>query len=378
MKIVHISHHYWPVIGGIENVVKALAEDMARLGHEVHVITSRYGAGDRPREEVINGVYVHRVKSIRFRYPDLTYPIEIPRNILRDADIVHGHSQNSLFTVRVVEEAKRLGAKTVMHFMAVNALRDHPNALIRLLGPYYSRLTIERAIKSSDIRLTKSLRDREILRSIYGIDTEYVPDGINEDLLKKPNLAEEFRRKYHIQDPFIVYVGRLHRLKGIDVLIRALALIKDEEPDLRAVIIGPGDRRPYVRLASKLGVRDRIVFTGFVDEDTKIGGIDASIALVLPSICDYVEVFSLVITEAWARGKPVIASAVGEIPFRVRNMVSGLLVPSRDPKALAQAILLLSRDEKLRQRLGEEGRSSVITWSHVVGKLLEVYKREQP
>jgi len=161
MRIVHVIHHYWPFIGGIENVVKALAEGMVKLGHEVHVVASRYGAEGRPREEVVNGVHVHRVRSVRLGYPDLTYPLEYPINLLKSADVVHGHSQNSLFTVKMIEKAKELGVKTVMHFMAVDALSDHPNALVRLLGPLYGRWTVLRAIRSSDVRLVKSLRDKE-------------------------------------------------------------------------------------------------------------------------------------------------------------------------------------------------------------------------
>jgi hypothetical protein len=57
-------------------VVKALAEGMAKLGHEVHVITSTYSAEGRPREEAVNGVHVHRIRSVRIGYPDLTYPLE--------------------------------------------------------------------------------------------------------------------------------------------------------------------------------------------------------------------------------------------------------------------------------------------------------------
>jgi len=64
MKIVHIHHHYWPVIGGLENVVKALAEGMAKLGHEVHVITSNHGTTNKTGEEEINGVHVHRIRSM--------------------------------------------------------------------------------------------------------------------------------------------------------------------------------------------------------------------------------------------------------------------------------------------------------------------------
>jgi glycosyltransferase involved in cell wall biosynthesis len=372
MRIVHIHHHYWPVVGGIENVVKALAEGMVKLGHEVHVVASRYGAEGRPREEVVNGVHVHRVGSVRLGYPDLTYPLEYPIDLLKSADIVHGHSQNSLFTVKMIEKAKELGVKTVTHFMAVDALSDHPNSLVRLLGPLYGRWTVLRAIRGSDVRLVKSLRDREMLKSRYGIDAVYVPDGVDEGLLNMPNKAEEFKARYSINEPFMVYVGRLHRLKGIDVLIRAISIATKEEP-ITAVIIGPGDQRPYRELANRLGVGRNVVFTGFVSEEVKISALDASTALVLPSISNYVEAFSLAITEAWARGKPVVASTVGEVPYRVRHMVNGLLVPPRNPNALADAILQLIRDRKLGERLGAEGRERVTTWGKVIDELLKLY-----
>jgi len=127
VKIVHVHHHYWPVIGGLENAVRALAEGMAKLGHEVHVVASSYSGG-KPKEEM-NGVRVHRVKSARLHYPDLTYPLSYPLEALEGADVVHGHSQNSLFTVKVVEKAKRLGVKTVvktvMYFMRTHSFPRH-------------------------------------------------------------------------------------------------------------------------------------------------------------------------------------------------------------------------------------------------------------
>jgi len=372
MRIVHIIHHYWPFVGGLENVVKALAEGMARLGHEVHVVASTYGAEGRPREETVNGVHVHRVRSVRLGYPDLTYPLEYPTHLLKSADVVHGHSQNSLFTVKMIEKAKELGARTAMHFMAVDALGDHPNPLVRMLGPLYGRKAVLRAIRSSDIKFVKSLRDKEMLKSRYGIDAAYVPDGVDERLLTAPNKAEEFKAQYNIDGPFVVYVGRLHRLKGINVLIKAISMAARVEP-ITAVIIGPGDQRPYRKLADRLGVGRNVVFTGFVSEEVKIGALDASTALVLPSVSNYVEAFSLAITEAWARGKPVAASAVGEVPHRVRHMVNGVLVPPRNPKALADAMLQLTRDRELGEKLGAEGRKGVTTWNKVIEELLKLY-----
>mgnify|MGYP001770757593 CR=1 FL=1 len=377
MKIIHVIHSYWPVVGGIENAVKSLAEEQAKLGHEVHVVASAYGTGDRPREEVVNRVNIHRIKAVRLMgYPDLTLPLEYP-NILKDADIVHGHSQNSLFTVKMLEYARKHGVKTAIYFMAIDALDDHPNPIIRLIGPIYARKNLYKAIETTDIKLAKSIRDVKMLREKYHVDdVYYVPDGVSDYIINAPNMAEEFRGRYGINGPFVVYVGRLHPMKGIHVLIKAMAHVVREVKDAKAVIVGPGDQKPYRQLANKLGLNNAVVFLGYVDEDAKIGAIDASTALVLPSISNYVEVFSIVTSEAWARQKPVIASAVGELPYRIRHMENGILVPPKDPKALANAITTLLNDKELAKKVGARGREEVKTWSEIAKQINELYIRE--
>ena len=82
----------------------------------------------------------------------------------------------------------------------------------------------------------------------------------------------------------------------------------------------------------------------------------------------------MIISEAWARSKPIIATRVGGIPYRVKHMVNGLLVPPKDPKALAEALMTLLQNKELVTRLGAEGRKEIITWSEVATKMLNVYK----
>lgn len=375
MKIVYVHHHYWPVVGGLENVAKALAESMARLNNEVHIVTSFYGAEGKPKEEVINGVYVHRVKSFRPIYPDLTYPLEVPMEILKDADIVHGHSQNSLFTVKMIEKAKDLGTKTAMHFMAVDALNDHPNPLIRSLGPFYAKRVLKKAIALSDIKLVRSLRDQELLSKRYGVEAIFIPDGVPQSLISHKYSGDEFRRHYGIDGEYILYVGRLHPLKGLEVLINSMYYVLKNSIDLKLVVIGPGDAEPYKELAQRFGIERSVLFLGFVDEETKIGAIDGSVATVIPSICDYVEVYPMIISEAWARSKPVIATRVGGIPYRVKHMINGLLVSPKDPKALAEAIMTLMHDKELGVKLGSEGRKSILTWEEIAVKNMDAYHR---
>jgi glycosyltransferase involved in cell wall biosynthesis len=376
MKIVHISTHYYPLTGGLERVVQSLAEELARMGHEVHIITSRFGAENRPKEEVINGVYVHRVKALRFHFPDITYPLDYVEKVLRDADIVHGHTQNSLFVVKLVERAKDLGIKTAMYFMAVDALNDHPNLLVRLIGPHYGRWILLRAIKSSDVELVRSYRDREILRSRYNVDALYMPDGVPDYYFTAEKAdSEDFWKKFGVkQEKIFLFIGRMHKLKGPHILVKALKYVKE---DIAVVFIGPdgGYLKKTLDLAERIGVKDRVYMLGYVEEETKMKALDSAAALILPSIADYVEVYPMVISEAWAREKPVIASKVGGVPYRVKQDVNGVLVDPSDPKMLAEAMMKVAHDDKLAREMGRNGRKDVFSWKEIAMKSIQLYEQ---
>jgi glycosyltransferase involved in cell wall biosynthesis len=82
----------------------------------------------------------------------------------------------------------------------------------------------------------------------------------------------------------------------------------------------------------------------------------------------------MIISEAWARSKAVIATRVGGIPYRVKHMENGLLVPPKDPKALAEAIIMLLQNKELAIKLGVEGRKEIMTWREIAMKMLSVYE----
>jgi glycosyltransferase involved in cell wall biosynthesis len=378
MRITHVCHHYYPVLGGLERVVQGLAEEQAKLGHEAHVITSYCMAKNRPVEEELNKVYIHRVKAWRLHYPDLTIPQDFDEELLRETDVVHVHGQNSLFNMVIAKKAKSLGARIAVHFMAVNAFQDHPSILVSTIGSMYGKKMVKDALKVADLKLVKSFRDMEILRNEFGVNTDdlyYVPDGVDEGLLTIQSLEGEFREKYNLHDDIILFIGRLHPLKGIEVLLRAIPYVIKEKRQVRFVFIGPGNPQHYVKVANELKIGDKILFLGLVDERTKIGGIDSSVCLVLPSVCDYVEVYPMVISEAWARGKPIIASNVGGVPYRVKNLMNGILVPPRGPKTLAEAILKLLEDKTLATRLSLACKKELETWNKVASTLVNLYRR---
>jgi glycosyltransferase involved in cell wall biosynthesis len=374
MRIAHVVHSYFPRIGGIERVVQYLAEEQAKLGHRVTVITSNVDLADSSKEERINGINVIRLRSRKLLYNDLIIPLEEPP--IEDVDIVHAYSQNSLFSIIIGDRAKKMGCKVAFQFLAVDALSDHPNPIMRYLGSLYSKRCTLKALKFSDLKFVMGFRDRHILKSRYRADHIYIlPDGVSQQYFTIPRSdAEEFREKFKIrQEKFFLFIGRIHKLKGPHIIIKAL---KNVGKDVAAVFIGPDDGylRECLRLASVLGVRNRIYMLGYVDERTKIAAIDSAIAVISPSLCNYVEVFPISIWEAWARSKPVIASKVGDIPYRIKHSVNGLLFNPSDHIQLSNLMSILLNNRRFADNLGKKGKRYILTWDKIALKALRLYE----
>ncbi len=160
------------------------------------------------------------------------------------------------------------------------------------------------------------------------------------------------------EGPLLGFVGSLFREKGLLDLVRALPAVAAEVPSVRLVLVGrgPEDYTALLRAeASRLGVADRLVFTGPREDVAPL--LPAFDVLVLPSRDDG---FSLAVAEAMAAGVPVVATRVGGVPECVEEGRTGLLVPPRRPPALAAALASLLRDPSRRRAMGEAARARVI------------------
>jgi len=184
----------------------------------------------------------------------------------------------------------------------------------------------------------------------------------------------------------ILFVGRIEPLKGIDTLLRAMALVIQRHPDwaphLCVSIIGgdpaQGEQGEHAemarlqRLRTELGIGDLVTFAGKKDQDSLQYYYSAAEMVVMPS---HYESFGMVALEAMACGTPVIASEVGGLAFVVRDGVTGFHVPDRDPEALADKIELLLSDNVLRLLLGRRAScwAESYGWSAIADRLLEVF-----
>jgi D-inositol-3-phosphate glycosyltransferase len=184
----------------------------------------------------------------------------------------------------------------------------------------------------------------------------------------------------------LLFVGRIEPLKGIDTLLRAMALLVEERPawwgDICLAIIG-GDRRETPdqwstemkrlrRLQGELGIGDLVTFQGSQDQRKLPVFYSASDAVIVPS---HYESFGMVALEAMACGTPVIASNVGGLRYTIRDGETGLLVPREDPPALAEKIALLLDDEALRLKLGQQATQTAqrYSWSTIAHEIRALY-----
>jgi glycosyltransferase involved in cell wall biosynthesis len=153
----------------------------------------------------------------------------------------------------------------------------------------------------------------------------------------------------------LIFVGRLVPIKGLRVLMEAFAAARENVPGLRLTLVGDGaDRAHLEALAAPYG--EDVRFTGYLDQDGVAETLREADALVLPSFAEGVPV---VLMEAMASGKPVIATQVGGVSELVEDGVAGFVVPPGDPQSLTDAITALA-DPEARARMGQAGRAKVL------------------
>ena len=247
------------------------------------------------------------------------------------------------------------------------------------------RLQLEGEIsRCADLLVVSTLSEAEDLVAAYGIPrdkTEVIAPGVDLDMFR-PREAESSRRLIGYPDHRIVlFVGRLERLKGVDIVLEAFAAEVEGRPDLRLLVLGEDSRHSgesekarLKDLAQKLGIEARVDFVGPVAHHELPYFYSAATACLMPS---YSESFGLVALEAQACGCPVIASNVAGLASVVRDGVSGFLVDGDEPDRYAQALGRLLDDRALAAEMGRKGilLAQRFTWQRTADRLLAAFAR---
>jgi glycosyltransferase involved in cell wall biosynthesis len=403
MKICMLTSSYPKYPGEVTApFIEEIAAGIAALGHQVHVVLPRHR--DLRRPPVDRGVHLHPYRYAPVRALNVWGYAE---SLAADVE-VRGR-------VYLAAPFGLLGALWALGRVARQVCPDlihaHwvlPNGPVGALVAVRARVPLVLSLHGSDIYLPErhrwlrpaaswsfrraaaisacsaDLAERAVALGADPGKVRVIPYGADRETFR-PATPEErswVRAELGLApgEALLLAVGRLVRKKGFDVLIRALPRVLAEAGPVRLALLGQGDLREELqRLARQLGVEAYIWMPGAVERDRLPALFRGSDLLIVPSMHDEkgnVDGLPNVVLEGMASGLAIVASRVGGIPQVIADGETGLLVPEKDPEALAAAIVRLLCSPELRTRLGEQARQRVereLNWPSVARQFERLY-----
>lgn len=405
LNIATLSVHTCPLAklggwetGGMNVYVRELSRELGSLGHQVDIFTRRQEPSVPTIVEYANNVRVIHLDAGPPRqidkYAVLDYLSEFACNLQRFRnfsgrryDVMHAHYWLSGRLGLLFKDRWR--APLVSTFHTLGQMKNHV-AVDDAEREDQIRIDVERRTMHGSNQLIASTEsDRQQMIRWYGIPSSRVtviPAGV--DLAHfRPRSSTQARRRLELgEQPVVLFVGRIQRLKGIDVLLGATAELVRRSPGVRPTVLIVGGS-PYGsavtaealelqrlrRLAEDLGIADVVRFEGGVQQERLPDYYSAANVTVMPSTY---ESFGLVALESMACGTPVVATRVGGLTSLVRDGETGYLVPWRDPSLFADRLQTLLTRPALRQTMGRRGRADAqrFGWSEAARSTASAYQ----
>jgi glycosyltransferase involved in cell wall biosynthesis len=375
LHIAHFTNTYHPVISGVVRSVSSFRDALTNLGHNVFIFAQ--DASDCEDTE-----------PFIFRYPTLAlplpgeFPLAIPfssfiSNVLPilKLDVIHSHHP-FLLGQAAARQAQDLDVPLVFtyhtryreysHYIALNQelVKD---VIDRWLGDY---------MQQCHHIIAPSESIRHLLVEDYGITEQVtiIPTGIDPEPFQKADGQSLRQERGWANDKVLVSVGRLAPEKNFNTLLQAAALVIEQDPRVRLVLIGDGDEREALEdLAAELEISDRVEFTGKVPFDDVARYLKAADLFCFASVT---ETQGVVTTEAMAAGLPIVAVDATGTSDVVTHGQEGLLTENNH-EALAQSIARVLNDDALRQRLkdGASKKIELFDMKELAQKLVDVYEQ---
>lgn len=381
-KIVIVSPFYYPSKGGVESIVKITAEELAKRKNRVVIITTNYSnSWTKLTEECItveNDVTIYRLQPlIKIGYAAFFKKL---KNILEKErpDIVHTHNLHPhLFQSIIHKNNLKYKIVAQLHYPLATGI-DHISAKIAF--PAVIKLLVHNQRKVDAFIVHSTIENNWLLRSgvdqsrIYKLCYPCFSFTSKEYMSAKLIITKKNDFSNFLNNPDILYIGRITSRKGIHILLNALSIVS-RDIKTSTIIAGPSDKKYLdflLDLAKNLNLKN-VSFLSSVSEEQKFKLLAQCKIFVVPSILDYTPV---TLIEAQAMGKPIISTYTGAVSELVQAGKTGLLIEPQNAQALAKAIsiLLLSTEKRLTmgQRAEDWVRENFST-SDVVNKLEKLY-----
>jgi glycosyltransferase involved in cell wall biosynthesis len=374
MRVVMLSNSFPPEIGGIQEHVSNLAQTLARQGHQLKVVTVRRNKSERVRD-TFAGLDVTRVpqlnlpKTLTTQYLASTTALLIAMRLRGQADVVHYHTfWPDAFTAFVVNK------------FVPTVYTAHESRFLLMAEQPKSRRWLKLALRPFQGILAPSTELLEVTRQL-GVSSEksaFIANAVDASKFRPGVTGETVRARYGIplDHCLILCPRRLVPKNGLEFLIESIPSIRRRFSDVSVLIAGDGPERERLEArVRELGLHESVIFAGNQDNDDLPEFYAAADIVAIPSLKEATSIAGL---EAMASACAVVATNVGGLPEIIEDGVSGLLVPPRDPEALALAIMRLIETPELRKQLGLAGRARVeqkFTWEQVASETTRAYER---
>ena len=368
MKIGFVSPYDYGHPGGVNAHITHLAAELVKMGHEIKI----YAPCSKNRPHYMKQgvvplgcvVPIPHNGSIAYVTLDFWLIPKIRSSLAKEKfDILHIHEPSCPLLPWLFMALSKTVNVTTFHYYGDRSIKYTIGVRtpLRLLAKKVHGRT---AVSVSAMECASRYLPGEYKLIPNGIDANYFAAHSVEPL---PDLCDGKSN--------ILFVGRLEKRKGVEYLIKAYEIVKKECPDSRLVIVGAGDkpRKKYEKEIREKGIKD-VVFTGYVSDEELMRYYRSADIFCAPAIGK--ESFGIVLLEAMAAGKPVVASNIGGYAGVVTDGEDGLLVPPKDEQQLAQSILTLLRDPDLRQKMGAKGRQKSVrySWEGIAQQTIDFYQ----
>jgi L-malate glycosyltransferase len=356
----------YPGVGGSGILATRLGVEFAKRGHDVHFITYERPFAVQGIDQ--ENVHIHLVNVLEyplFKYPPYTVALasEMARVAKNEGlDVINVHYSIPHATAAyLAREITGVPYVVTLHGSDVTILGSDPS---------YNIVNNHSVEKADAVTAVSSFMQREAYERL-GIerDVKMIPNFVDADAFSpKPCGVEECD-----ECGGIIHVSNFRPVKRVTDLVYAMAIITKEEPKARLTLVGDGpDRHGVEKLIDSLALGGNVKMTGFRSDIPNLMRCSD-----IGVLCSETESAPLTLLEGMSTGLPMVATRVGGVQEIIEDGKNGLVVPAKHPEELAQAILRLYRDKRMRRRLGEKARKTILeryTAEKVVNQYLETFE----
>ncbi len=375
MKILYLIQRFLPYIGGAENHLHQISRRLPP-DYEMSIITF----GPQSQKYKVSKIPVRSYRGFRIHWGTgfTTISHGMIKDLLRmKPDIIHAHTYGFAHTdfASFIGKMKNIPLVVTTHYDRSKADEISKILLRELYDNVIGRMTLSLANKI----LAVTDYEKKFLISKFSLNDEkisVIPNGVDVDKFKNLPDPQSVISQYSLKKSRVaLFVGRIEKKKGIQYLLRAAPKIASEFPDFKILLVGPdwGYQKELKKIVKSIKIENMVIFAGQLNELDLLKAYNLSEFSILPSLG---EATGLTILESMAAGRPIVASRLPAISEFVKHGQNGILFEPGDPEKLANSIISLMSNQKLREKLIQNGKiiSEQRDWSKIVKMITDIYK----